>query len=128
MNLEHVAINIPAPAEAAKWWGEHFNMKIVMAQDVDPYMHFVLDSSGESMLEFYKNSAAPMPDYPSIDPFNFHVAFTTTEIAADRDRLVAAGATINTDIYDAPGGTLLAFLRDPWGVPFQLVQRGSPLI
>ncbi len=127
MNLEHVAINIPEPRAAAKWWAENFDMQIVVSQDEEPYIHFVLDSSGASMMEFYNNPAAPMPDYPSIDPLNFHVAFTSTDITADRDRLVAGGAELTTDIFDVPGGSTLAFLRDPWGVPFQLVQRDAAL-
>jgi len=128
MNLEHVAINVPEPAKTAQWWAENLGMEIVLASDTSPYMHFVADSPRQSMMEFYNNPSAPMPDYSQINPFNLHIAFTATNIEADRQKLLDAGATSVGDITTNPDGTRLAFLRDPWNVPFQLVQRPKPLI
>jgi hypothetical protein len=45
--------------------------------------------------------------------------------AGDRDRLLAAGATYVEDV-NLPNGGYIVTLRDPWGVPFQLVNRGTP--
>lgn len=128
MKLEHVAINIPEPAKAAAWWAENLGMEIVLESDESPYMHFVADTPRQSMLEFYNNPAAPMPNYAEMNPFNLHIAFTSADIEADRQTLLDAGATSVGDITTNPDGTRLAFLRDPWDVPFQLVQRAKPLI
>ena len=110
----------------AAWYAENLGMRIVMASTAAPYMHFIADDVG-SMIELYNNPAAPMPDYPNMSPFNFHTAFTATDIEADRDRVVAAGATAG-EITSTPRGDRLLFLRDPWQIPFQFVQRSSPLI
>jgi catechol 2,3-dioxygenase-like lactoylglutathione lyase family enzyme len=128
MKLEHVAINVPEPAKTAQWWAENLGMEIVLASDQSPYMHFVADTPRQSMMEFYNNPAAPMPDYSQINPFNLHVAFASDDIEVDRQRLLNAGATSAGDITTNPDGTKLAFLRDPWDVPFQLVQRAKPLL
>jgi glyoxylase I family protein len=127
MKLEHVAINVPEPAKMAAWWSEHLGMRIVLASDASPFMHFIADEAG-SMLELYNNPAAPMPDYETINPFNLHIAFTSSDIDADCQRLEAAGATRVTDVTSTPAGDKLVFLRDPWQVPFQFVQRQKPLI
>lgn len=127
MKMEHIAINVPAPAAMAEWYTKHLGMRIVLASKDAPYMHFIADEAG-SMVELYNNPAAPMPDYANMSPFNFHTAFSSTDIEADRARLVAAGATTVTEITTTPRGDKLLFLRDPWSIPFQFVQRSSPLI
>ena len=85
MKIEHFALNVPEPAAMAAWYAENLGMRIVMASTTAPYMHFIADDVG-SMIEIYNNPAAPMPDYPNMSPFNFHTAFTATDIEADRDR------------------------------------------
>jgi glyoxylase I family protein len=127
MKLEHVAINIPDPAGQAEWFVNHLGMRIVVANNNPPYMHFVADDAG-SMLELYNNPTAPMPDYANMDPFNLHFAFASDNIEADRDRMLAAGATATGEITTNAVGDKLLFLRTPWSLPFQFVQRQKPLI
>ena len=45
-----------------------------------------------------------------------------------RQRLIAAGATAEGDVATTPAGDKLAFLRDPWNVVVQLVQRKNPML
>jgi len=127
MKIEHVAINVPDPAGTAQWLADHFGMRIVVANTSAPFIHFIADDSG-TMLELYNNSAAEMPDYANLNSFNLHFAFTSPDIEADRDRLIAAGATMVGDISTTAAGDKLVFLRDPWQVPLQLVQRLKPMI
>lgn len=126
MNLEHVAINVPDPGAMAQWWSERFDMKIVLASTEAPFIHFISDGNG-SMLELYCNQDAPIPNYSDIEPQTMHIAFVVDDIEGERKRLIGEGADPVGEI--APMGTnLLAFFRDPWGVPFQLVKRQSPLV
>lgn len=127
MILEHVAINVPDPEASSAWWQAHLGMRIVFAQTTDAKMHFVADESG-SMIEMYNNPAGAMFDYPNVDPFSLHFAFSSEDIEADRARLIAAGAVAIDEINVTPVGAKLAFLRDPWNVPIQLVQRLEPLL
>lgn len=127
MKLEHVAINVEDVKAAAQWWVDNLGMKVIRAGDVPPYMTFIGDGQG-SMLELYSNTNAPLPDYKSMNPFNLHFAFyVEDDIAARRDALVAAGATALGDITENADGDKLLFLRDPWNVPLQLVQRKEPM-
>lgn len=126
MALEHVALNVPEPAAMAAWYCENLNMRLVVANDESPFIHFVTDDAG-SMLEFYNNPLAPLPDYAQIHPLNLHLAFATEDITAARARLIQAGAAVVDEIATNAAGDQLAFLRDPWQVPVQLVQRAKPL-
>ena len=126
MKLEHVALNIPDVHAQSLWFVENFGLKIVMEGDTAPYFHFLSDGQG-AMLEFYSNTAVNMPDYANVHPSNVHIAFSSDDIEADRDRLIAAGATIFSDVASTARGDKLVFLRNPWQLPFQFVQRAQPL-
>jgi catechol 2,3-dioxygenase-like lactoylglutathione lyase family enzyme len=127
MKLEHVAINVPDPAGQAEWFVQHLGMRIVVASTTPPSMHFVADDDG-TMIELYNNTAAPMPDYANLNPFNLHFAFASAAIEQDRTRMLAAGATPVGEITTNAVGDKLCFLRTPWQVPFQFVQRAKPLV
>lgn len=128
MKLEHVALNVEDPKAMAEWWAENLGMKVVLANDESPFIHFVVDSAGVSMLELYNNPAAEKTDYAAMSSFSLHIAFSSSDIEADRADLIARGATAEGEISTTPAGDKLAFLRDPWNVPFQFVQRLKPLI
>lgn len=127
MKLEHVAINVPDAQAFVKWFADNLGMRVVMSNTTSPFMHFIADEDG-SMLEIYSNPAAPMPDYANMHPMNLHLAFSSSDIEADRARLLAAGATAFGEISVTPAGDKLAFFHGPQSVPFQLVQRKKPLI
>jgi glyoxylase I family protein len=127
MIIEHVAIQHPQPVAAADWYCVNLGMRIARASDGEAKARFVADSDGRTVLEIYNNPAAPVPDYPTQSPLTLHIAFLSADLAADTARLVAAGATVVQEAAATPDGDVLAMLRDPWGVPLQLVQRKTPL-
>ena len=125
MKLEHIAINLSDPQAAARWYAEHLGLQLLLENSTPPFIHFLSDAEG-GMLEFYSNPQGAVPDYRTMSPFTLHLAFTVTAIAAARERLLAAGASAEGEITTTPAGDQLAFLRDPWGVPLQLVKRREP--
>lgn len=127
MRLEHVAINVPEPDAMAEWYVKHLGMRIVRHAPTPNHTYFLSDSAGQSVIEIYRNPAAAVPDYPAIAPLMLHFAFATTDIEAEAARLIAAGATSAGPIETTPAGDRLTFLRDPWQVTVQLVQRQTPL-
>ena len=127
MKLEHVALNLPDPKAAAAWYTENLGLRTVKTNDTAPFEHFLADDVG-SMLEFYNNPAAALPDYAAMNPFTLHLAFATDDITATQERLLGAGATTAGDIVTTPAGDRIVSLRDPWGVTLQLVSRGVPLL
>lgn len=127
MKLEHVALNLPDPKAAAAWYAENLGLRIVKANDAAPFEHFLADDGG-SVLEFYNNPAAELPDYAAMNPFTLHLAFTADDIAATYENLLGAGATTAGEMVTTPVGDQIVFLRDPLGVALQLVSRRKPLL
>jgi hypothetical protein len=79
------------------------------------------------MIEIYHNPADAIPDYAAQAPARMHLAFVSTDPAGDRDRLLAAGAGYVEEVH-LPNGGHIVTLRDPWGLAFQLVKRGTPML
>jgi glyoxylase I family protein len=128
MKLEHVALQIPDPLAATRWYVEHLGLT-VKSRGVDPpYGHFLADDGDAVMLELYAFADVPTPDYRAQEPRQLHLAFTSKDIAADVKRLVAAGATRVSGPETTAKGDEIAMLRDPWGVCIQLVRRAKPML
>jgi glyoxylase I family protein len=128
MKIEHVALNVLEPAKVARWYVEHLGMRLVRSSSESPYIHFVADSMGSSVIELYCNPLAAVPDYAAMHPVTLHLALVVEDMPAERARLLAAGATAEGEIATMPNGDQLAFVRDPWGVTLQLAQRVKPLV
>ena len=88
MNIEHIAINVTDPVAVSNWYVQHLGLQIVRKGPGPIFGHFLADSAGKVVLEIYHQNA-PVPDYAALDPFLFHIAFISPDVAADRDRFRA---------------------------------------
>ncbi len=122
MKLEHVALNVSNPIEMAAWYVEHCKMKIVLKIDEPPFTRFIADSDNKTALELYVNEDAPIPDYFQQHHLVYHNAFSVEEMDRTMNELIEAGASFVEEI-NQDNGNRLVMLRDPWGIPLQLVQR-----
>lgn len=127
LNVEHVACNVAEPVAMATWYVEHLGMRIVRRLAAAPHIHFLADASGRTVIEIYSNAADSVPDYRSMHPLRFHLAFAADDPDAARTALVAAGATF-VEEQSQPDGSRLLMLRDPWGLALQLCKRTTPLL
>jgi len=127
LNLEHVALNVSDPAAIAAWYVKNLGMRIVRQSASAPYIHFVADAAGRSVIELYSNPVDPLPDYASMHPLRLHVAFAAPDPDRSKSELIAAGATLVEDL-NREDGTRLIMLRDPWGLALQLCKRPEPLL
>lgn len=128
MNIEHFALNIAEPVAAAEWYIRHLGLRVLRALTESPFTHFLADGAGRTVVEIYAHPKASVPDYRAMDPLIFHIAFATVDVRGERQRLLAAGATSAGEVTETPAGDVMTFLRDPWGVPLQLVKRAAPLL
>jgi catechol 2,3-dioxygenase-like lactoylglutathione lyase family enzyme len=128
MRIEHVAFNVADPLAMARWYVDHLGFTVKRRFVEPPYGHFLADDAGNVMIELYARADAPVPDYRAQHPAVLHLALTSREVEADVRRLTAAGATLVGEIDRPASGDVLAFLRDPWGVCLQLVQRAQPMV
>jgi|ERR1017187_199930 glyoxylase I family protein len=125
MKFEHFALNVEDARATVQWYTSHLGLRIARTRPDAPYTSFLADESGRVIMEIYSNPAAPVPDYASAHPLCFHVAFVADDPNATRIRLLAAGAKAAYE-ETLPDGSFLIMLRDPWGLPIQLVRRNTP--
>jgi len=129
MRVEHIAFNVPDPNGMARWYCEHLKFTIKRKVMEEPWAHFLIDEHGTFMIEIYGNTSQPSFDFPQIAPATMHLAFVSNNLAADRERLMQAGATaVSEGIDELPGGDAMTFLRDPWGITLQLITRAKPML
>jgi len=128
VQIEHLGLNVANPLAAAAWYVAHLGFSIRRKLDQAPWTHFLADGSGRVMIEIYSNPQAPLPDYREMNPLVLHLAFTVADVAAERARLLSAGATAVDEVTRTPAGDQLAMLRDPWGLAIQLVKRAKPMV
>ena len=126
MRLEHFALQVPDPIAMADWYVKHLGCTIARSGGEPSHGRFLL--AGGVLIEIYRNPLASVPDYSSMDPLLVHLAFVSENVAADRDRLVKAGARVVEDVVTTAAGDQLLMLRDPWNVALQLVKRAAPML
>jgi glyoxylase I family protein len=128
MKIEHLAYMAEDPVAVAAWYVDHLGFSVKRKTEGSPFAHFLADGSGRVMLEVYNNPAATVPDYASMNPLVLHLAFSVDDVAAERQRLIEAGAAPEGEAQIPAQGDHVAMLRDPWGFPVQLVKRAEPMV
>ena len=128
MKIEHIALNVPDPAAIADWYVANLGMQVARQSGAPTYTTFLADSDGDTVLELYRFDGAPLPDYAAQDPMVLHLAFSSANAVEQARQLAAAGAQLQGEPRATDAGDTLIFLRDPWGIALQLVERSRPLL
>jgi catechol 2,3-dioxygenase-like lactoylglutathione lyase family enzyme len=85
MKLEHLAFNVADPVAVAAWYGEPCGLRVVRHLPERAQTHFLADD-GATLIEIYCNPPEDVPDYPSMDPLQFHLAIESADPSADARR------------------------------------------
>ena len=123
MRLEHVGLALADPVGAAAWYGQHLGCETVRSSSEPPHAHFLRPRQGGALIEFFNNPAVADVDYWQVNPMQGHLAFAVEDVDAESAALVSAGATLDGPAATTPHGDRYQMLRDPWGVPLQLITR-----
>lgn len=124
LRLDHLALQHPEPEAVSAWLCLHIGLEVYRVSTSASRARFLKCPRTAVMLEIYRQPEVAVPDYASMPPAALHLAFYADDIAAEGDRLVAAGATRAGEPGKNSAGDRFLMLRDPWGVPIQLVSRG----
>jgi len=127
VKVEHIALNVSDPVAIAAWYKQHLGFEIARSLSTPPYTHFMRESAGTVMLEFYCNPPDQVPSYSKMHHLVLHLAFVSADPDADKTRLLAAGATLVVE-ERLPDGSHLVMMRDPWGLAIQLCKRAAPML
>lgn len=127
MKIEHLALNVDDPVMMARWYCTNLGLTVKRRTLDAPFVHFLADDNDAVMLELYTNTDAPRLNPAELAPAALHLAFRSADVSADCERLRSAGASVEAAVHRI-GDDTFAMLRDPWGFPLQLVQRGRPML
>lgn len=128
MTLEHFALQVPDPAAMADWYVKNLGFRVARSSNEPTPARFLMAHGERVLLEVYRNPAVAAPDFFELNPVLLHVAYLSENPAGDRDRLVRAGARLVEDVATNPLGDQFVMLRDPWGLPLQLVKRAEAML
>src|SRR4051812_20986681 len=119
--LVHVRYMVDDVQTAVDFYTTHFGFTLNMS--AAPAFADVLRGNLRLLLSGPKSSAGrPMPDGRIPQPGGWNrLHFVVDDIAADVERLRAAGLTFRNDIVSGPGGRQI-LLEDPAGNPIELFQ------
>lgn len=123
LRLDHLALQHPAPEAVSAWLCLHFGLRVHRVSTSASRARFLSCPKTGVMLEIYRQPEAPVPDYAAMPPAVLHLAFHTDDIPGTAQRLTAFGATRAGEPGQNSAGDRFLMLRDPWGVPIQLVSR-----
>ena len=122
-HFEHLAINVQDKDQVAQWYKDHLGAQV--AREVPGTMIFLKDDRGTVFLELFSNSSAPVQNWAEVHYLTFHLAFEAEDPRAKAEYLMNHGATL-AEAFREAGGDQLIMLRDPFGIPLQLVKRTTP--
>jgi len=125
---EHIAFNVVDPAAIARWYSINLAMKIARKSQPPANTYFIADASNKMILELYNNPEVPVPAYETLSYMSLHLAFMSDDLAATRNALLSAGATVAEDVSTTSAGDKVLMMRDPWGLAIQFVVRISPMV
>lgn len=128
MKLEHIALNVPEPEKMADWYQTHLGMRLAKITPTPTFTAYFLVDDETSLLEFYRNPITEPLDFASLHPANLHVAFYADDLEKTVESLVAAGATPLGEKISFPSGVAYYYVRDPWGLALQIINRPTPLL
>ena len=121
--VEHIALDCAEPDTMAAWYVRHLGFRVVRHPGGPKKNWFLADANGVQLELYHANGNLKFADYWGYDPDTFHLAVKSRDVEADIARLKAAGCYL-IGRQTIPGGTG-AMLRDAFGLPIQLVNRGE---
>ena len=128
LGFEHFALNAAGSESITGWYVKNFEMKVVRKGSAPTNTNFLSDGGTNVLMEMYNNTTYPVLDLAAIHQLSLHFAFTVEDIAGMRGRLLEGGATMVEDIREGKTGDQVLMLRDPRGLPIQIIKRREPLL
>jgi catechol 2,3-dioxygenase-like lactoylglutathione lyase family enzyme len=118
VNVRYLVDDVDA---AIAFYTEHLGFSLL--SNASPAFAEVAREDLRLLLSGPKSSAGrPMPDGRQPEPGGWNrIEFVVDDIAAEVERLRAAGARFRSDVVRGPGGTQIVF-DDPSGNPIELFQ------
>jgi catechol 2,3-dioxygenase-like lactoylglutathione lyase family enzyme len=125
---EHFALNVPDARSMTNWYFENLGMKVIRQGGPPTDTSFFADENNHMMVEVYNNNSFPIFNMNMIHHLSMHFAFIVDDVRSMRTGLIEAGAKLIEDLKTTDTGDQILMLRDPWGMPIQVIKRSEPIL
>ena len=122
--IEHIGLVVKDSRAMARWYEAALCFVILKSADTtNGHVAFIKCSRTGLIFELITDRNLLPIEGTLTHPLQLHIAFKSTDIAADRDRLTSLGAVFVMDCPTVDPDARVLIIKDPWGNFIQLSQR-----
>jgi hypothetical protein len=124
MKVEHIGLIVKYPIDMGKWYVENLGFKMLRCiGDNQHGASFIQDPEGNTVIEFGSLPESKPLDFHAFDPVQIHLAIECENPIQEAERLAKVGGNYLGECSgnEYPGEKV--FVRDPWGLSIQLLNR-----
>jgi hypothetical protein len=123
IRLKYFALNVSDKMTVAQWY--HNTLGFDISQHKNDNSVYVSDPGNDFSFRFFSD-LAQKTDYHNLSFDACHVALESDSIRFFEKKILAAGGKYNTPPRYNLIGDAVVDMRDPWGIPIQLIYRVHP--
>ncbi len=122
--IEHIGLVVRDSEGMARWYQEALDFIILNSFDTaNGHVAFIKCSRTGLIFELITDRKLACIEGALSHPLQFHIAFKSSDIEADKNRLLKLGAEFVTDCATADPEAAVLIVKDPWGNFIQLARR-----
>jgi len=122
--IEHIGFVVKDSESMARWYQEGLGFNILNSFDTENgHVAFIQCSQTGLIFELISDHNLACVEDSLTHPLQLHIAFKSSDIEADKNRLLELGAEFVTDCTTVDPDAKVLIVKDPWGNFIQLAQR-----
>lgn len=122
--IEHIGLVVKDSEAMARWYQEALGFNVLNSFETENgHVAFIQCSQTGLIFELISDRTLACVENALSHPLQLHIAFKSSNIEADKNRLLELGAEFMTDCATADPDATVLIVKDPWGNYIQLAQR-----
>ena len=122
--IEHIGFVVKDSESMARWYHEALGFEVLNSfKTENGHVAFIKCSQTGLIFELITDKTLVPIEEALSHPLQLHIAFKSSGIETDKNRLLELGAEFVTDCATADPDATVLIVKDPWGNFIQLAQR-----
>jgi len=123
-NIEHIGFVVKDSEGMARWYQAALGFYILNSFETEKgHVAFIQSGQNRLIFELITDRTLACIEDALSHPLQLHIAFKSSDIEADKNRLLELGAEFVTDCATTDPEAKVMIVKDPWGNFIQLAQR-----
>jgi catechol 2,3-dioxygenase-like lactoylglutathione lyase family enzyme len=122
--IEHIGFVVKDSKGMARWYNEALGFIVLNSFGTQSgHVAFIQCSQTGLIFELITDKTLASIEEALTHPLQLHIAFKSSNIETDKNRLLELGAEFVTDCATVDPDATVLIVKDPWGNFIQLAQR-----